>query len=143
MNDSEKIKNNDIIDAEFVKDDGQQNSNQKNTSNNFNDNIYLDQYKFNNNSSENFHEFNQKEASSFFYSFGSKNKVMVKRPSILTIILLLPFILISIIFLLFVGLITFVIFLPKIFRILRKKGISGIKMDYNFLRGLFTHFKVK
>jgi maltodextrin utilization protein YvdJ len=80
---------------------------------------------------------------SFSYSFGSNPKLNFKRPSIFIIILLIPFFLVVLMFFLVIGLITFVIFLPKIFNVIRKKGISGLKMDYNLLRGLFGHFKMK
>jgi cytoskeletal protein RodZ len=88
-------------------------------------------------------ESQQQKFKSFYYSFGNNSNIKLKKPSILKIILLLPFIILGLLFLLIIGLIMFVIFLPKIFNIFRKKGISGLKMDYNLIRGLFSQIRTK
>lgn len=80
---------------------------------------------------------------SFSYSFGRGAHLNLKKLSIFKLILFIPFFLVVLLFFLVIGLITLVIFLPKIFNVVRKKGISGLKMDYNLLRGLFAHFKLK
>ena len=74
---------------------------------------------------------------SFSYPFGKIPKINFKRPSLFMLFLLSPIFLIFIIFLFIVFGIAFVIFLPKIFNTIRKKGISGLKIHYNLLRGLF------
>lgn len=141
MNDYNK-KNDDIIDAEFIKEGEAQHKSNKNSLNEetIND---IERFQFNNANEANYSNYQQEKFNSFFYSFGNSKNLAFKKPSFLQIILLLPFILIALVLVLIIAFVSFVIFLPKIFKIFRRKGLSGLKMDYNIIRGLFSQFKMK
>lgn len=141
MNDFNK-KNDDIIDAEFIKEGEAQHKNYKNSLNEetIND---IEKFQFNNVNEANYSHYQQEKFNNFFYSFGNSKNLAFKKPSLLQIILLLPFILIALVFVLIIAFVSLVIFLPKIFKIFRRKGLSGLKMDYNIIRGLFSQFKMK
>lgn len=135
-------KNNDIIDAEFVSEESMKTKPSQQEE--FIDSEISQVTKYHYTKKEYNSEQNQSNRfQSFSYSFGNNPKLNFKRPSLFKIILLIPFFLVVFMVFLVIGLITFVIFLPKIFNVIRKKGISGLKMDYNLLRGLFGHFKMK
>jgi hypothetical protein len=144
VNENNLNKKNDIIDAEFVNEESTltNNSNSNLNENQSNSIKKVNEYHF---SDQEFYssESQQQKFKSFYYSFGNNSNIKLKKPSILKIILLLPFIILGLLFLLIIGLIMFVIFLPKIFNIFRKKGISGLKMDYNLIRGLFSQIRTK
>ena len=135
-------KNNDIIDAEFVTEDEikMKLPQQKG----FTDSEISQVTEYHYTKKEDNSEQNQSNSfQSFSYTFGNNSKLSFKKISLFKIILLIPFFLVVLMVFLVIGLFTFVIFLPKIFNVIRKKGISGLKMDYNLLRGLFGHFKMK
>ncbi|BBH54588.1 hypothetical protein [Fluviispira sanaruensis] len=143
MKKDESNKYNDIIDAEFVSEEGSSKSipdsnNSVNEIENLSINPDIDY------SSQNFTNMNQNnQFRSFSWTF-SKGSVLTKnRPSILSIILLIPIFLVIFTFVLLFGLIAFVIFLPKLIVIIKRKGISGLKMDYKMIKGLFDRFKMK
>ena len=135
-------KHEDIIDAEFVSDSDTKIKSTQDKVFTESENEHITKYNYAKND-YNSEQYQTNRFQSFSYSFGNNSKLNFKRPSIFIIILLIPFILVVLMFLLVIGLITFVIFLPKIFNTIRKKGISGLKMDYNLLRGIFGHFKTK
>ncbi|WGL61359.1 hypothetical protein QEJ31_07100 [Pigmentibacter sp. JX0631] len=142
MNNQDKEKH-DIIDAEFVNLSEEVSNKSNNNHENRQFNSDVEKYNFNINNDERFKTQNQNNFNSFFYSFQKNDKMKLQKFSFFKLILLLPFILITFCFFVLFGLIAFVIFLPKIYKFFRRKGISGLKMDYNFLRGLFSHFRVK
>ncbi len=135
-------KNNDVIDVEFVSEDSlKMKPSQQEELTDFETSQLMNYHNIKK-------EFNSEENQSnhfqsFSYSFGNYPKLNFKKPSIFIIILLIPFFLVVLMVLLMIGFLTFVIFLPKIFNVIRKNGISGLKMNYNLLRGLFGHFKMK
>lgn len=142
MNENNINKHNDIIDAEFVNES--ENRSNKADTNDY-QNISIEKINEIHYSNQDFNSAqNQRQNfQSFYYSFGNKSNLKLKKPSILTFILLLPFIIIGLLLFLLIGLVSLVIFLPKIFNIIRKKGIKGLKMDYNLLKGLFGQFRTK
>ncbi len=135
-------KNNEVIDAEFVSED--EIKMKPSQQEGFTDSEISQVTEYHYAKKEYNSEQNQSNSfQSFSYSFGNNSKLSFKKPSLINIILLTPFFLVVLIVFIVIGLLTFVIFLPKIFIVIRKKGISGLKMDYNLLRGLFGHFKMK
>ena len=96
MNENNLNKKNDIIDAEFVNEDSTQtnNSNSNINENQSNSIKKVNEYHF---SEQEFYssENQQQKFKSFYYSFGNNSNIKLKKPSILKIILLLPFITIS------------------------------------------------
>lgn len=140
IKDNEK---NDIIDAEFVNLSEDKSKKTQNIEDDIGAYKELDKYNFNINNNEKFRDQRPNSFNSYFYSFQSKEKIKLQKISLFKLILLLPFLLLAFSIFIFFGLIAFVIFLPKIYKFFRKKGISGLKMDYNFIRGLFSHFRVK
>ncbi|KAB8030949.1 hypothetical protein [Fluviispira multicolorata] len=137
-------KNNDIIDAEFVSDSTPNNDYTETTSAQDKLNDLTVEPSIEYTSYQSYSKIGQdNQFKSFSWSFSNSSNTIKKRPSFLTIIFLIPIILLIFSIFLVFGLLAFVIFLPKLFLILKRKGISGLKMDYKLIRGLFERFKMK
>ncbi|WP_186646258.1 hypothetical protein [Fluviispira vulneris] len=143
MKKDESNKYNDVIDAEFISEEGScknETSSIKSEKemNNLSINPDIDY------SSQNFSNMKQdNQFRSFSWTFSNGAVFTKNKPSILSFILFIPIFLVIFTFVLLFGLIAFVIFLPKLVVLIKRKGISGLKMDYKMIKGLFDRFKMK
>lgn len=126
-------KNVDVIEAEFVSENIVNNEIDKNKESNESKIISFTEYNYEK-------KYSNKDN---YFSYKIINNSNLKKISFFKLILLTPFLLLFFSLIILFVFVIIVIFLPKIFKIIRKKGISGLKMDYNFLKRFLSHFKIK
>lgn len=138
--DQESKKYKDIIDAEFVSDSSEKK--QENNKEIEKVDVAFQNEKFEN-PYTNSDEQKNKNFGGFYWSSNSKSLFAFKNLSFMQIVFMIPIFLFILSIIIVFGLLTLVIFLPKILLLVKRKGISGLKLDYKNMKELFGRFKMK